>query len=235
MGLDVSRVDNWEYDVLGIYNYTKPGKLEEYFKSIRKNLSLDGDICEAGVFTGSSLLSTCLFLKELGSDKKVIGFDTFSGLPKRSPEDSPEVFDALHYENQIPDKHYDDIVKLRKYRKGGSLSRNGDFVHCSANRIKNKARILGIDNFKLISGPFKRTMKGNYTFMAALMDCDLYQSYKIALPFIWDRMSPKGYVFLDEYYSLKFPGAKLACDEFNFTPKRHKRIKGEFERWYAVK
>jgi len=106
----------------------------------------------------------------LNSDKIVYGFDTFSGLPKKSPEDAPEVFDALHYEGQITDKHYDDIVKLRKYRSGRSLSRSGDFSHCSANRIKNKARLLGLDNFKLITGPFKRTMTGDYTFMAGLMD-----------------------------------------------------------------
>jgi Macrocin-O-methyltransferase (TylF) len=228
-------MDNWEYNVLGIYNYTRPGKLDEYFKSIRANLSLEGDICEVGVFRGSSLLSTCLLLKELGSDKKVIGFDSFSGLPRKSDEDKPEVFDAMHYEGVISDSHYDDIVKLRKYRKGRSLSTNGDFSQCSANRIRNKANLLGLDNFKLIAGPFRKTLTGRYTFMAALMDCDLYQSYKIALPFVWERMTKKGYVFLDEYYSLKFPGARLACDEFDFRPKRHKRIKGEFERWYAVK
>lgn len=225
-------MDNWEFNVLGLYNYNLPGKLDEYFKFIRENQHLEGDICEAGVFNGKTLLATCLFLKEIGSEKWVYGFDTFSGLPKTTEED--DCFEALYHEGAISESHYKDVQKLKRYRKGKSLSTSGDFSHCSANAVHNKAHLLGLDNYRLIKGPFERTMKGDYTFMAALLDCDLYQSYKTALPFIWDRM-PEGYMFLDEYYSLKFPGARLACDEFGFTPKKHKRIKGEFERWYALK
>ena len=46
------------------------------------------------------------------------------------------------------------------------------------------------------------------------IDCDLYESHKIALPFTWERMSIGGYMFLDEYYSLKFPGARKAIHDF---------------------
>jgi len=231
-------MDSWEFDVLGIYNYHKPGKLDGYFRFIRQNLHLKGDICEAGVFQGKVLLATCLLLKELGSDKTVYGFDTFTGLPKGSPEDMPEVFDALHYEGVISDAHYEDVVKLRKYRKGKPLSLSGLFVQTSTNRIRNAAHLLGLDNFKLIRGEFKQTMKGDYRFMAANLDCDLYKSYKTALPFVWHRME-KGYIHLDEYYSLKFPGPMLACTEFeNETPGftlEHKRTPGDFERWYVRK
>jgi hypothetical protein len=75
--------------------------------------------------------------------------------------------------------------------------------------------------------------------MAALLDCDLYSSYKIALPFIWERLSRGGYVYLDEYYSLKFPGARIACDEFFSLlfekPLKAAQIQRDFERWYAIK
>ena len=44
---------------------------------------------------------------------------------------------------------------------------------------------------------------------------------------------------LDEYYSLKFPGAKIACDEFfkenRIFPKFSKIRQGDFERWYVKK
>jgi len=36
---------------------------------------------EAGVFRGKSILATALLLKEIGSPKKVYGFDSFSGFP----------------------------------------------------------------------------------------------------------------------------------------------------------
>ena len=42
---------------------------------------IDGDIVESGVYKGSSLLAMGLLLKEIGSSKKVYGFDSFSGFP----------------------------------------------------------------------------------------------------------------------------------------------------------
>lgn len=45
---------------------------------------MPGDIVEAGVFQGHTLLATALLLRELGSDKKVVGFDSFTGFPKRN-------------------------------------------------------------------------------------------------------------------------------------------------------
>ena len=76
-------------------------------------------------------------------------------------------------------------------------------------------------------------------FMAALLDCDLYVSYRVALPFAWKRLTIGGYIYLDEYYSLKFPGGRIATDEFFATkmdkPHKHKDEPGDFERWYVRK
>ena len=75
--------------------------------------------------------------------------------------------------------------------------------------------------------------------MSVLMDCDLYESHKIALPFVWHRLIAKGLIFLDEYYSLKFPGARIATNEF-FSDKHDKpemfpRKAMDFERWFIQK
>ena len=72
--------NHWEFNILQIYNCNLPGKLEGYFDFIKKHYKqLEGDICEVGVYRGFSILATALLLKELGSDKKVWGFDSFSG------------------------------------------------------------------------------------------------------------------------------------------------------------
>jgi hypothetical protein len=177
-----------------------------------------------------------LFLKEHDSDKMVYGFDTFTGFPGKSPYDNPLNFDSMYDMGLLEDTHIQDVWKLRKYRKGKPLSRSGDFSRANPTYIHNTAHLLGLDNYKLIKGPFQRTMKGDFTFLAANLDCDLYESYKIALPFVWERLIEGGYIHLDEYYSLKFPGARLACDEFKeMKPKMHRRRVGEFERWYAIK
>ena len=50
-------------------------------------------------------------------------------------------------------------------------------------------------------------------------------------------MPNKGMIYLDEYYSLKFPGARIACNEFckinDVKPKLLKRDEDGFER-YAI-
>lgn len=75
--------------------------------------------------------------------------------------------------------------------------------------------------------------------MAAILDCDLYQSYKDAFNYIWPNLEVGGMMHLDEYYSLKFPGARLATDEFIRDKKAKlemcKQKKGDFERWHLYK
>ena len=71
------------------------------------------------------------------------------------------------------------------------------------------------------------------------MDCDLYQSYKITLPYVFKNLTKGGYIHLDEYFSFKYPGAKIAIDEFckkfNIKPKKQLVSYGEFERWFLTK
>ena len=95
----------------------------------------------------------------------------------------------------------------------------------------------------LVKGDFTKTLvnrnKKFKNLFAAIIDADLYSSYNVALPFIWENLVKNGFLFLDEYYSLKFPGATIACNNFfkkiNSKPKQSKHIKGDFERWYVKK
>ena len=245
--------DDWEFNVLGIYNYRKPGPLSHYFDYIVEHHDhIDGDICEAGVFKGRSLLATGLLLKELGSSKQVYGYDTFQGFPPiYHGNDDVTKFDYLLKEGKISKEHYAKVKKNQSFRsidvKTGlspeNISLSGDFSNVRIEDIQHKIEFLDVDNVHLVPGPFSTTMTDTRAYpkeiMAALLDCDLYMSYKIALPFIWKQLSIGGYVFLDEYYSLKFPGARFATDEFFENridkPHKHKLEMGDFERWYVRK
>ena len=70
------------------------------------------------------------------------------------------------------------------------------------------------------------------------MDSDLYQGYKIILPEVYRKMNKGGYIHLDEYYSIKFPGCKIAVDNFcktmNIQVTKNKTYDWEFER-YCIK
>ena len=122
-----------------------------------------------------------------------------------------------------------------------NISTSGDFSNNSLSELEDKIKYLGIDNIKLVKGDFKNTMNesldnlGEIKFFAGLIDCDLYEGYKTSLPFLYNRLSTGSYVYLDEYYSLKFPGARIATDEFFSSklekPFMHAKISGDFERW----
>jgi hypothetical protein len=73
--------------------------------------------------------------------------------------------------------------------------------------------------------------------MAAIIDCDLYESYRVSLNLLKRCLNPGGLVYLDEYYSLKFPGAIIAVNEFlkkndTFFLEKSSPVESEFDRWY---
>ena len=244
--------DHWEFGALGVYNYRLTGDLEEYFKFIEENHQyIKGDICEIGVYKGHSLLSTALFLKELGSDKKVFGFDSFAGSPAYHENDKLEKYDDLLDSNQISEEFYKKTQLNQKHRSvvikkkldASSISTSGDFSGTSLELVQRKIDYLQLDNIILIKGLFEETLKEDNlkteNFFAALIDCDLYLSYKQSLPFVWNRLNHGGYMFLDEYYSLKFPGARIATNEFfkdkECKPQMHKMKDRDFQRWFVSK
>ena len=243
--------NDWEFNVLGIYNYRKPGRFDSLFAFIRDNHDkLEGDIVEAGVFRGNSLLAIAMYLKELGSSKKVYGFDSFSGFPPvNHVKDELEEFERMAEKGQITEDHIAAVrnnlnwktslatVKLEK-----NISTSGDFSDTSLDLLLKKIELTGLDNIVLIDGIFKETMTrecGVDKIMATVVDCDLYQSYLDTFEFIWPRLERGGFIHLDEYYSLKFPGAKLATDEFlkdkNADLQMSDLKEGDFQRWFAVK
>lgn len=245
--------NDWEFNVLGVYNYRKSGPLCHYMDYIIEHHDhIDGDVCEAGVFKGRSLLATGLLLKELGSSKQVFGYDSFQGFPPiYHDNDDISKFDQLLKEGKISEDHYAKVqrnLSLRSIDVGKNLSvenisLSGDFSGVKMEDIQRKVEFLGLDNVHLVPGPFADTMTDSRAktekFAVALLDCDLYLSYKMALPFIWKRLTIGGYIFLDEYYSLKFPGGRIATDEFFATetdkPHKHNNEPGDFERWYVRK
>ena len=93
-----------------------------------------------------------------------------------------------------------------------------------------------------MQGDFSETMKNSQGIdkvMSAVIDCDLYESYQDSLNFIWPKLSKGGFIHLDEYYSLKYPGARRATLEFiNDKPDAfldEKSLDGDFERWFLTK
>lgn len=243
---------DWEFNILNIYNFQKPGKFDLYFNYVRENIDeRSGDLCEFGVFRGSTILATALLLKELGSDKKVYGYDSFSGFPSFNGRfDRIEAFESMHEANLISDdhlKHVERNMKLLEFRNRArttlaNVSSSGDFSNVAKDELERKIDFLGLDNIELVEGPFSETLADpcEFEIFGAFFDCDLYQSYVDAFRFVWPNLKVGGFCFLDEYFSLKFPGARLACHHY-LADKEYSLVRApldpycDFERWGLVK
>jgi len=107
---------DWEFGFLNILDY-KNCKPTHHFKLyidfIKENHDIiSGDLCEVGVYQGSSLLATALFLKEIGSKKNIYAFDSFSGFPPVFHEnDNADKFESLFNSSEITEQHFADINK----------------------------------------------------------------------------------------------------------------------------
>jgi hypothetical protein len=222
--LPFENFEEWEYGSVGIANPFK-STLKRYFELFLETKKISGDIAEFGVSKGNSLITSALISRNLGTEKVVYGFDTFSGFPKYSLNDEFGIFHELKADNEISDEHYKKILKNMKYieiREGkispGTISNSGDFSNTGLELVKKKVNFFGLsDNVRIIQGDFTENFKFDFTekkLSLVLMDCDLFEGYASILPIVWKNLSPGGYIYLDEYYSLKFPGPRLAVNKF---------------------
>jgi predicted O-methyltransferase YrrM len=112
--------------------------------------------------------------------------------------------------------------------------------------IKRKQKFLGLDNLELYKGDFAKTFQfqelQGLNFSLAFIDCDLFNGYIESLNYVWPKLLPNGIIFLDEYYSLKFPGPRLAVQEFlqklnidSFQLRMISNPEDDFERWIIKK
>ena len=71
------------------------------------------------------------------------------------------------------------------------------------------------NRIRLVKGWFDEPLP-RYDGRIALLhlDCDLYDSYRLALETLYDKVQPGGVVMFDEYNETRWPGATKAIDEF---------------------
>ena len=244
--------DDWIFNSLQIENFSEwsNSRLRHWFYHVCENQDkIDGDIFEFGVYKGGGAIAMGLLLKKLGSDKKIYAFDSFSGFPEYHPNDDlsmfgkrPDLFNTEHIQKA---KLCKDIAEWRIQNvRMRNISTSGDFSDVSLDWLSSRINKFGLDNIFLIEGSFDKTVPEFFdtysgSVFSANIDCDLYLGYSKTLPHIYQRSNTGSMIYLDEYYSLKFPGARIAVEEFlsdkpegvtQFPSEKH-----EFERWALIK
>src|SRR6266446_1348458 len=152
---------------------------------IDQTLSVLGDVAECGVYRGSSLVPMAIYLRQKGSPKRVLGFDSFEGFPE-----SIQIDLELGAANLDSDK------------KVGGLSET------SLELVQSKLDRFHLTNVELVKGYFNESLQRyrDHQFCFVHLDCDMYSSYKECLEFFYPRLTSKGVLLLDEYNDPAWPG-----------------------------
>ena len=193
----------------------------ELFKMV---LDVQGSIIECGVAYGSGLMafaSLSTTFEPVNYNRKIIGFDTFSGFPSLSEKDKM---------GQDPHAKVGGM-KIESYR---------EIQKCI--ELYNQNRFIGhIDKVELVKGDVMNTVpeyiKNNQHLVVSLLylDLDLYEPTKKALELLLPRM-PKGAVIaFDELNHPDWPGETAAVMEsLGISNLRIKRFPFDSVRSYAV-
>lgn len=138
---------------------------------------IEGDFLEAGVWRGGAAILLRGLLKAHNcTDKTVWLADSFQGLPPPKPEWEADAGDTLH--------EYEELA-------------------VSLDAVKaNFARFELLDNqVKFIPGWFHETLHAAPVNKLALLrlDGDMYESTYVSLQALYDKVSPGGFVIVDDY------------------------------------
>lgn len=162
--------------------------LDEFRDITERAEEFPGDIVETGVWRGGACIWAAAVLEELGSTKRVFVCDSFCGLPQ-----------ATHEKETIS---FDDADSLRI-----SL----EDVEANFDRFGLKHRAV------FVKGWFKDTMPTlNIPVSVLRLDGDLYESTDDVLRYMYDRITPGGFVIVDDY---QLPSCRLAVDELRSREK----------------
>jgi len=176
------------------FSYTLVGRkrldhLQKCIEDILDN-GVPGDFLEAGVWRGGCcILMRAVLAARDCRDRRVWLADSFAGLPPSEwAEDRNYAMDS----SRLPVL----AVTVEEVREN---FRRFDLLN---------------DTIRFLPGWFDESLPGSKTGPLSLLrvDCDLYSSTKTVLEELYSRVSPGGWVIIDDYGIL--PPCKQAVDEF---------------------
>lgn len=141
--------------------------------------------------------------------------DSFSGFPDEivlNENDRHEQFEMLFKKNKITKDHLDRARKRCEALLNNEHLRKEYFVNYADGFMNKCTHKKEVNIVKCSFSDLEKDFTGGRDYYdLVFLDCDLYLSYKLCLEYFMNKTDV--FVF-DEYYSLKYPGARIACDDF---------------------
>jgi hypothetical protein len=188
--------NDWPY-----FGYTMVGRarldnLERCMRDVLER-NIPGDFIETGVWRGGSAILMRAVLRVYGvTDRVVWAADSFEGMPK--PESESDGWDLSGVEE----------------------------LQVSIEKVKRNFARFGLldEQVGFLKGWFKETLPTAPIKRLAIlrMDGDLYNSTMDALANLYDKLSPGGYVIVDDYKG--WPGCRRAVHDFLYSRHLNPKI-----------
>lgn len=169
---------------------------------------------ECGVYRGTTFFPIYHLCEQLFDDFHLFALDSFAGFPKSAAHqmDDFSQFEKLLEQGDISPEHFA-AAKTRCAKLQNDQHLQTDYFRDYVEEFKKRA--AGKNNLTMVACSFDQLESclkdPEVRYDLVFLDCDLYLSYRSCLAFFKDKTNT--FIF-DEYYSLKYPGARIACDEF---------------------
>ncbi len=169
------------------YTMCSNARLRGLYRAVRyvAENRVSGDLVECGSAKGGSAALMALTSRRLGERRKIWLFDTFEGLPAPTSDD-PEVASLF----------------------------TGDCLGTLSEVQALFERLHVAEDARFVKGLFQETLPQSHIPAIAVLhiDGDWYESVKVCLDQLYDKVAPGGVIQFDDYGY--WEGARKAVDEF---------------------
>jgi O-methyltransferase len=182
---------DWPHDAETMIGLVRLRNLRECIADVIRS-HVPGDLLEAGVWRGGATIFMRAALKAYGDQDRLVWVaDSFRGLPHPNADQYPADAGDQHWT-------WSDILGVPLEQVEANFRRFG--------LLDSRVRFL--------PGWFKDTLPGApIRHLAVLrLDADMYESTRVALDALYPKLSPGGYLIVDDYNHV--PGCKAAVDDY---------------------
>lgn len=192
-GFDTDRAWDYENGFHLTSHVTRLAKILGQYDVYRRIRELPGDIVEAGVFKGSSLIRLATFREVTESpwSRRIIGFDAFGAFPAQA-----EPGDAAY------------VDRFQEVSGTG----------IPVDELERALALKGFHNIELVPGDIMQTVPAYLAEHPELrialihLDLDVYEPSRLILDTLWSRVVRGGVVMFDDYGTVE--GETRAVEEF---------------------
>lgn len=188
---------------VGDYTMTTPDCVYALFNATRHVIAqgVEGDFVECGVWKGGSAMTIALTLKHLGvTDRRIHLYDTFAGMTR------PDEIDVRQRDGS------DTISRWEMQQRDD----HNDWAYAPLQEVKRNMASTGYPEEMLVyvEGKVEDTIPARAPERIALLrlDTDWYQSTYHELVHLYPRVSPGGFLIIDDYGA--YAGARQATDQY---------------------